>query len=847
MATTIRFALSPYLAAALEPLDPGGGRMQGISLQETQLVGLINWLAELPCAVTLILDDYHLITTLAIHDAVVFLVDHLPDNLHLVLASRADPPLPLPRLRARGHLIELRQNDLCFSAEEAAVFLNDLMGLDLSPDEVAALESRTEGWVAGLQMAALSLEGRGGDPAGRSRSQFIDELTGSHRFIMDYLVEEVLERQTPAVREFLLKTSILDRLTGPLCDAVLKDDGREGQRPTPAGASLGQGILEALDAANLFIVALDDDRTWYRYHRLFADLLQRRLAQTWPDLTAALHRRASLWHQASGFAAAAIEHALAAGDHGRAASLVEVEAEPALMRSEVATFIRWMEALPPEEVQSRPTLVLLHAGALLQAGRSIDRMAVWLMDVEAYRDRLPGPVNALLAYYEMLRGRLPRSAPLAAEALRTLPEDDRLWRQLAALCQSLVQAAAGDREASGRTLDEMVRAGRESGNVLMAAGALMRLALDAIRGARLYEAQAIYRRALELAADGRGGYLPAAGQAFVGLGKLACEWNDLETAERYLEQGIELARDWSSLAVVEGLVGLARLRQAQRDPAAATHAMEEAARLADRTDATDLDDLYVGIYRAQLWVAQGELEAATRWAAERGLAGPDARLEAAPTELPGSLQDRMAKYDQLSLARLLLKRGSPAEALAVLDPLTAGLEARNRRDLALHGQALRALALDALGEDTAAMAAIERALALGAPGHYRRAFLDEGAPMARLLRRAAAPAVDADYVNSILAGFEATGPAADREADVAAIEQPLVEPLTERELEVLRLLRTGLSAPEIAQHLFIAVSTIRTHQKNIYGKLGVHSRWEAVLRAEELGLIGSRIVPGRDS
>jgi LuxR family maltose regulon positive regulatory protein len=850
---------SAYLVAALQGIEVSIGQVGGDALesagaylQESHLVKLINQVAVLPQALVLVLDDYHLITSQVIHKAVTFLIDHLSENLHLVLATRADPPLRLPRLRARGHLTELRQSDLRFTTEEAAAFLNNVMGLDLSAKDVAALEGRTEGWIAGLQMAALSMRTRVQTRGRQDLSEFVESFTGSHRFILEYLVEEVLEQQTPAARAFLLKTSILDRLTGTLCDALLQDttDERNGTEavplsPTP-GASSSQRLLEQLDAANLFILSLDEERVWYRYHRLFSDLLRRRLAQALPDQVPVLHRRASHWYQEAGMVEKAIDHALAAGDVDRATSLIEAEAEATLKRSEVTTFLDWMEQLPVEEIRARPALVLLHAAALLTGGRSLDTVAVRIRDVEEYRDLKPGSVSALLGYYEILRGQVPLAAVHAAHALRDLPEDDLLWRNLATLSLSTCQLAAGDLEASSQTLDELARVGRETGNVLMAVGGLVYLALFSIRRTQLHEAKTIYVRALELASDGQAGYLPIAGQALVGLGNLAREWNDLDAARRYLQEGIKLARDWSAWSVVEGLIALAHVTQAQGDVDSASNAIQEAGRLAAQSDSTDLDDLYVGMHQARLWVTQANLEAATRWAEQRGLGcrsspARPGRLEIAPRRADsmgqGLLQSRIVKYERLVFARLLLKLGQPGELLGVLDPLLAEMDQQLRPDLALQCQVLRALALQAQGKTAPAMIALEHALSLGMPGGYVRLFVDEGEPMTRLLREAASRGVAPEYVESLLATFGTAVLSTEEETPPGARLQPLMEPLSERELEVLRLLAAGLSNPEIASELVIAVSTVRSHLKNIYGKLDVHKRWGAVRRAEELGLL----------
>lgn len=865
-----------HVIAALQTIEPNLGAEVLAAFEasqppplETLLTSVINQINALPqeLLLILVLDDYHLIESQPIHRFLTFLIDHQPPQMRLIIASRADPPLPIPRLRGRGQMVELRQNDLCFTLEEAALFLQETMGLFLSPEDVVALETRTEGWVAGLQMAAISIKARLQAQGEQDLSGFIQAFTGSHRFILDYLVEEVLDQQSPAVREFLLKTSILDQLTGNLCDAVLQGFGDWEREMGTVSQSLAssslpripnirspsQRLLEQLDSANLFIISLDEERVWYRYHRLFSDLLRRRLVQSLPDLVSTLHRRASQWYEQAGLTTKAIDHALSARDFDRAASLIEGEAEAILMRSEVTTFLDWIGQLPDEQVCARPALALLFTGAFLMSGRSLDAVALRIKDVERYRECMPGQVKALLGYYAILGGQVPKAAELTDQALLELPEDDLLWRSLATLCLSICQLAVGDLDASSRALDEIVKVGQETGNVLMVVGALIYLALFSIRRGQLYEAKAIYDQALDLASDGEAGFLPIAGQALVGLGNLAWEWDDLKAATRYLQEGIKLTRDWSALGLVSGLVALAHVRQAQGDAHGASNAIREARRLATQSDATELDDLYVDMHQARLWIAQGNLEDAIRWAEERGLGNSTGmvhsdRIETTPRTVAGTdsadpgtdeilLQWRLHKYERLVLARLLLRQGQPDKALAVLDPLLAEMEQQKRPDLALQCQVLRAVALQAQGKTVLAMIALERALSLAVPGGYVRVFVDEGEPMVRLLHEAVSRGLTSEYIDKLLAAFDVPDLGGVGETHLHPHVQPLVEPLSGRELEVLGLLAAGLSNPEIAQELVIAVSTVRSHLKNIYGKLDVHKRWDAVRRAEELGLL----------
>ncbi|MBN1136725.1 MAG: tetratricopeptide repeat protein [Anaerolineae bacterium] len=836
-----------YLIAALQNIEMGIGREALRALDAPQappvaalLVDLINEIAAMPVPFVLVLDDYHLIEAQPIHDALAFLLDHQPPHMHLVLATRADPPLPLARLRARGQLAELRQSDLCFTTKEAAAFLNDVMGLGLSAEHVAALEARTEGWIAGLQMAALSLQGRSQDPA--ARSEFVQAFTGSHRFVLDYLVGEVLDQQPAAIQEFLLKTSILKRLAGPLCDAVAVSEraGEPGAGPAAVmpGYSDSQAILERLDAANLFIVPLDDERSWYRYHRLFADLLRRRLWQTYPDLPPTLHRRASEWHEQQGLMAAAIDHALAAQDLDRAARLIEENVEATLMRSEVTTFLNWVGKLPDESVRSRPTLCYFYAWALSMSGRSLDVVEQRLQDAARAQDAasmepMAGRMAALRAYLMVFRADMRRAVELGRQALEQLPESDLFLRSVVAWILGLARLDDGDLQHGAQALEEVATMSQEIGNPLIAVAALCQQARLQMRQGRLHQARETFERALQLAADPYGQRLPIASKALVGLGELEREWNDLEAAAGYLTESIELAKQWSEMAAFDAYFPLARTRLAQGDVQAAREAIETARQIADRSEATKIDDLVADLQQAGFLVSQGDFEGATRWAETRGLA-PGRPSESAPglDERQDPISAHLRKYEQLVLARLLISQGRAVEALDLLQPLLALARKLGRIDLTIEIQILIGLACGAEGQDVQAIEALAEALRLAEPGGYIRMFVDQGQPVARLLRQAASGGVAPAYVAKLLAAF---GP--EPAVAISPQVQAIVEPLSERELAVLRLLAAGLSNSEIAAELVVAVSTVRSHCKNIYSKLDVHRRWAAVQRAQELGLI----------
>ena len=811
---------------------------------EELLTALINQINAISGNFVLVLDDYHLITTQPVHDALTFLLDHLPGNMHLAIATRADPPLPIARLRGRGQLTELRQADLRFTPDEAAEFLKQIMGLELSADDVTALASRTEGWVTGLQMAAVSMQGR------EDISRFIAEFTGSQHYVLDYLIEEVLQRQPESVQSFLLQTSILDRMNSPLCDAV-------------TGTGNSHAMLEHLEHANLFVFPLDDNQNWYRYHILFADLLRHRLLEVQPDLVPTLHRRASEWYERNGQMAEAIDHAMSARDFERAACLVELAAEQTMMRSEVATFLSWVEALPDELVHARPLLRAYQAGMQLMSGRPLQVVEKHLQ--EAMEADTAGPVSgAVSAFRAMLaayQGDTRQSIELSQQALELLPEGSLFLRSVAAGIRSLGLFYSGDVAAAKQALEEAARISEKAGNLMNAVLAVCHLAdLCTIQG-QLGEAKTFYDKALELAVDRRGQPQPIAGIALIGLGGILREWNELEDAAHHFIKGIELAGKFSKAGTFNGYVGLAYVRQAQGDVRGAREAMQTAQQVAIETEAIKVDDALAATYQAHLWVVQGDLEAAMRWVKERGLALSPALSEACPErsrrEVEGlgrevsdgsliSSYPRCLEY--LTLARLYMAQGWPEAALKVLQPLLQAVETRGWTRFVINILVLQAIALQTMGDTLQALAMLERALSLAEPGGHVRIFADEGEPMRVLIAdfrlriekqaRSAQEELSnrlAIYADKLLAAFPASAP-----APRPAIHTPkseMVEPLSERELEVLRLLATELSSTDIAQELVVSVNTVRSHIKSIYSKLDVHSRYEAVARAKGLNLL----------
>lgn len=804
---------------------------------EVVLTALLNEIAALPTPLVLVLDDYHVIESQAVDQTLTYLLEHLPPQLHVVVSTREDPPLPLARYRARGQLTELRAADLRFSGPEAAEFLSQVMGLSVSAPDLAALEDRTEGWVAGLQLAALSMQGR------PDVSEFIQALAGDHRYIADYLVEEVLERQPERVRRFLLQTSILDRLNGPLCDAL-------------TGQHDGTAQLHALERGNFLVVALDDRRHWYRYHHLFAGVLQAHLSEEQPAQVPALHRRASEWYERQGSTAEAIRHALAAQDFERAASLVEPTVPDLLKSRQEAVLLGWLQALPNPVVRRRPVLSAGYASVLMSNGefdgvedrlREAER---WLerttarsddpddpsapmvvVDEAAFR-RLPGAIAVARAGLALAMGNVPETVKFARQALDLIPEDDYVRHGSAAALLGLAAWTSGDLEAAYRSYAEGMASLHKAGHLSDVLGCSIALADIRIAQGRLHEARQTYEHALQLANRPGAPALRGTGDMYVGLAELARERNDLPVATQFLLSSQALGeRKGLPQYPYRRRVALARIKAAQGNLDGAVDSLEEAERLYTGDFSPNVRP--IPALKARLCVAQGRLSEAQHWALEQGLSVDD--------DL-----SYLREFEHLTLARVLLAQAqanNDSQVITAVQRLLARLqhaaEAGGRTGSVIEAHMLLALARQAQGDLATAVATLTLALQLGEPEGFVRLFLDEGAPMARLLREAAAHGPQPRLAHQLLAAIEPEPPAAlaGVPRPTAPAPQLLLEPLSQRELEVLRLFKADLSGPEIAEELVIALSTLRTHTKRIYSKLNVNSRRAAVTRATELGLI----------
>jgi LuxR family maltose regulon positive regulatory protein len=833
-----------HATAALGTVRPGlaervAGPLGGLPASFDALVAaLVNELDNTADEVVLVLDDYHLIEAPQIHASVELLLAHPPNSLRLVLASRADPPLQLARLRAGGQLTELREAELRFSTSEATELLRIAVGSELPEAAVAALEERTEGWVAGLQLAGLSLQSQPDVAA------FVQTFSGSHRFVLDYLTEEVLDRQPPQLRQFLLETSILNRLSGPLADAT-------------TGRDDSQSLLEQIERANLFLTALDDVRGWWRYHHLFADLLRARLEHDEPQRVGELHRAAAAWYEQHDLIDDAIRHAKAAGDATWAARLVEQHFEALLGRREDATVHNWMDALPEQTVRSRPRLCLAKAFWALIGGRleavetlldAAERAFAAVGD-EPYEPsvgraaslvaNVPAALARTRAAVAEFRGDAEQTLAFTRQALAEIHQDEWMLQSVTRWYLAVAEWLRGRPAAAERAFAANVAsiaAWRATGQPTLAAWGYYYLGEVYRAEGRLSAALATYQEMLEAVAGEPGAPpMPATGIAHIGMAEVHYERDEVDAALDHATQGVDLSRQlgWT-LPLVAGLTILARIRQARGDSASAWEAIREAEKVQLSESIASLFNP-APVFRARLKLANGEVDSAARWIQRRGLTVHDE---------PTFPHER----DYLVLARVLLTQQPPESALQLLERWTTLAAAQERTESLIELQALQALAHAARDDEPAALAALTKALSLAAPEGYVRVFIDEGRPMAAILRQLLkgqnlrqltdGGAVSRDYLTRLAAGFEHAG------APIHPVTRPhgvlvpgLFEPLSERELQVLDLLAAGKSNKAIAKELVVTLDTVKRHVTHVLDKLGAGNRTQAVTRARDLGLL----------
>jgi LuxR family transcriptional regulator, maltose regulon positive regulatory protein len=803
-----------YCTAALQTIvtELGEGVLAG--LQSTPLppipsllTSLLNEIATEDETLILILDDYHIIASEKIHEALLFLVEYAPPNLHLVLTTRTDPPLPLARLRARGQLLEIRANELRFTSQEIRAFFEVSTSQQLQEDTINFLHEKTEGWAAGLQLTALSLRGR------TEVETFLHDFRGNNRYILSYLVDEVLSAQPETVQQFLLRTAVLERLCAPLCDAL-------------TGQSNSHEMLDHLMDSNLFIVPLDTVGEWYRYHHLFADVLRQRLTQHLPEIVPELHHRARLWFEQQGSTEDAIHHALAAHDVNRAGALLASISRDLLKYGNITTLQTCLSALPCEIIRAIPDLSLAYGWLNAMRGRGqfvreyagAAEQALESAPLDE-QTRLQGELAALQVQIAMSEGDLPRTIELGEHALTSIVEDDPNMRGIVALNLGSAYRLTGHMIEAETAYKETLRLAQQSGSLLQTVYALHNLAALYEICADLDRAFDHYRQITQLA-EGSEGVLPTSGLGNLGMGKVLRERNQLEEAEAQLHKAVHSGRRHRMDGViVDGCITLALVRMGQRDWQTAQAYLNEAREVAQHWQQSNTL-LRLRTFEARFALLRGDLPTAQRWMGETGVS-----VDNQPTDNDSA--------EQIMLARLLLAQNQHPQALAYLERLLLHAEADGRTTKVIETLNLQALAHDALSEDDRAYAALDRALTLAQPGGFVRVFLDEDERLIALLRQiASGTGKSAAFAQTILTSSQQplSAPGQSSASD-------LIESLSERELEVLQLIASGLTNQEIADRLVLAKSTVKKHIENIFGKLFVNNRTHAVSRAQELGLI----------
>jgi LuxR family maltose regulon positive regulatory protein len=790
---------------------------------EAFLTPLLNEFTELQTNLILVLDDYHLIATTVIHDALNFVLDHLPTQVHLAIATRIPPPLSLAKLRVRDQLTELSAEDLRFTDEEVTAFLHQSLLEPLTESQIKTLQNKTEGWVAGLQLATISLKGTS------DSSSLINSFKGNQQHILDYLVEEVLELQSQPLQAFLLRTSTLEQMCASLCEAVVGD-----------ATINGTTTLEQLERLNLFVLPLDRDRTWYRYHHLFAESLRHILHRVEPDRISDYHQRAAQWYAQQGLIAEAIKHAVSGQSFEYATHLIEQEIQTSENPRFDAVILRHaLRELPAQFINRRPWLLVAKAwigftsSQFAEAIAAIQTLEHYLKDhssVTENTDRLWGLIIALKGMQARQQGNTAESTECMEKALKLLPQDNSWLRSLILLNLGVTYFVADNYAAAKQLLPEVSRIGRARGTADPAiAGLYLQAQFLALRG-QLNKATSLCQQGLELATERHWLATYAGVLVEVALADLLREQNQLDTATQHLTQSIDRAIQSRQPGLMMGYITLARVRQAQGDFSGAWTAIWEAERCQPWLWSTILS---VEACKARLYLAEGNLEEAIAWAENSGLSIEGNLHYSATEQFP-----RASELDYLTYARVLLAQGQQQSlpshlhnALRLLARIQEFANAGGRTIRVVEALLLQALGLQAQGNSNYSLDVLSQALNIPRQGHYTRLFLDEGKPMAELLQLAASKKIHADEAKRLLKIFDAV-----KEYTTLA-SQPLIEPLSDRELEVLQYLATGMSNQAIADQLFISLAAVKWHARNIYGKLEVNNRTQAVARARELGLL----------
>ena len=804
-----------YLVAAFQQLDSAFDDtvLELLSspqpaLHKAALTALLNQVEALQTDSILVLDDFHLIGNPEIYQALDYILGYLPPGLHLVLSSRADPPLNLSRLRGQGEILDLRLADLRFTDDEVRDFFSRVKGLQFPEQDILKLAHRTEGWISGLQMATISLLGK------EDSSSFVASFSGSNRYIMDYLIEEVLNQQTSDRQQFLLETSILDRLTGDLCDRVLERNG-------------SQQLLQELEKENLFLIPLDEQRQWYRYHQLFKDLLLHRITLKDPDQIPDIQSRASHWFAENGWIESAIDYALECGDFQRAVEMISIEAEITLMRSEVNTFQSWIDRLPDKLLKTDPELVYLQAWAMIIRGTELDAALKMMNDLTLENQTQIKRINVLKAFCQVTRGEFAAASLTAQQALNTLEESDHYFRGLAAWISSINAALQMDISNSFAVLQGLYYTRELQGAPMIRVIMLSQMARIQAHLGNFQQARELYTEALEAGTDRQGNWIPIAGEPLMGLGDMYRELNQLDQAYDCIMSGIELTRQWRKAAAIEGYLFLSRVKQLQGDWSGANLSIDKARRIAVEFDVMDMDDRIVAMWQARLWCFEGKHDRVDEWLKNYPV---QKSIEDVDWNQDFNIDSYLLLREKMVLARYYILQESYEKALELMCRLRKIYQDYNRVDLLIEIDLLTALVHSRLGEKSQSQQSLTQAFQLGKKGGFVGLFLECGSELAKLLADYQGEFPDYAFLPKLMAAF------LDKEPGQSTA-QPLLDPLSEREQDVLKLLPSNLTTPEIADQMILSVNTIRTHIKNIYQKLGVHKRYEAVRKAEELELI----------
>lgn len=816
-----------YFIAALQQIDPEVGEGITETLRtpkapdpKTLATWLINDLTKLPDRFVLVLDDFHLISAQSIHDFLSFLIDHQPAQICILIATRADPPFPLARMRARGQLTELRQDELRFSLPEVESFLRNAVGINLTAEQCAAFEERTEGWVAGLQLAALSMRNIEDVPT------FISAFSGGNIHIADFLIDEVLNQQPDPIKKFLLQTAVLERLSAPLCEAV-------------SGYSKAQETLGQLVDENMFLIPLDQQGEWYRYHSLFADMLRKRLYQSYGDLVDELHLRASQWYGDSEMLAPAVEHALAGKGYQQAAEIIVRLGEDLMKRGEVNTLLRWLEALPKDFRLTHPILIVYYGLVLMFCGKPPQAAKAELMGLvnSAKLEDSRGEVETFQGLMSLMQGNAVEAIQQSERALQYLAPEKTFFRCLAADSLGMAYTLQSDTAAASQAFQEVVHLSEQSGNIMMALGALSNLAGLLVLQGKLNAAANAYQRVIKIGTERLGMRSQLTGKAYLGLGLLAREWDDLESALRYYEDAAEMFESSIEIGLPVVFLSMAMVKLNQRDEEACQAYIDLAHQYSMASTSTSLDDKLTEEMQVRFWIAQGKLNQAEDWLRSKGYFEPT--FVAALNQDDGRVVSQVLALQNtyLNLSRLNLAKNQPERSLEILEPLFEIFNKRGYVRRCIEVLALKALALRKQENIRTALLTLDQALSLAKPEGFRRTFLDEGEPMARLLYLAAAEGMHVTYIGGLLAAFAQQGGEISNQEQAKGLDENLIEPLSQRELEVLNLLAEGLSNQEIGLKLHISLSTVKGHTTQIYGKLNVNNRTQAVARARLLGVL----------